>query len=141
MCGIIYVSRKDGLSASPIVAKRYHEQKKRGKEGFGYIAIENGYVKSVARECTEKAIMAKLKKETSSHILFHHRYPTSTENYSEVTHPIVVKNENQHFRMIKKNNTHKLRNIDNKYFRNIRAIQDKLILLAKKHNWKIIERV
>ena len=54
---------------------------------------------------------------------------------------LVVKNENQHFRMIKKNNTHKLRNIDDKYFKNIRAIQNKLILLAKKHNWKIVERV
>lgn len=52
---------------------------------------------------------------------------------------LVVKDENQHYRMIKKNNTHKLRKVDDKYFKNIRAIQNKLILLAKKHKWKIFE--
>jgi len=53
---------------------------------------------------------------------------------------LVVKDEQKHFKMLKKNNTHKLRNVDNKYFKNIRAIQDQLILRAKKYNWKIVDR-
>ena len=42
--------------------------------------------------------------------------------------------------MLKKNNTHKLRKVNSKYFKNIRSIQDQLILLAKKYNWKIVDR-
>lgn len=93
MCGIVYVKREDGLPANKMIIKRYQEQKKRGNEGFGYVAIEDGYIKDVKRATTEAEIIRLLEKEKSSEILFHHRYPTSTENYSEVTHPIVVDNK------------------------------------------------
>ena len=36
---------------------------------------------------------------------------------------LVVEDEKKHFKMIKKNNTHKLRKVDDKFFKNIRAIQ------------------
>lgn len=53
---------------------------------------------------------------------------------------LVVKDEKKHFKMLKKNNTHKLREVDEKYFKNIREIQHQLILKAKKFKWKIIDR-
>jgi len=53
---------------------------------------------------------------------------------------LIVKDEKKHLKMIKKNDTHKLRVVNDKYFKNIRAIQHQLILRAKKYNWKIIDR-
>tara|TARA_B110000037_G_scaffold159154_1_gene179586 strand:- start:2513 stop:3037 length:525 start_codon:yes stop_codon:yes gene_type:complete len=53
---------------------------------------------------------------------------------------LVVRDEQKHFKMLKRNNTHKLRKVDEKYFQNIRKIQYQLILRAKKYNWKIIDR-
>ena len=53
---------------------------------------------------------------------------------------LVVRDEQKHFKMLKKNNTHKLRKVNEKYFHNIRQIQHQLILKAKKFNWKIIDR-
>lgn len=93
MCGIIMVLRGDNKPAKKMIAKRYQEQKSRGRDGFGYIAIEDGYVKKVNRAENEKDILEQLSKETSQDIIFHHRYPTSTPNYLEATHPIVVKNK------------------------------------------------
>ena len=53
---------------------------------------------------------------------------------------LIVEDEKKHLRMIKKNNTHKLRKVEDKYFKNIRAIQHQLILRAKKYNWEILDR-
>ena len=90
MCGIIHVKRNDGLMASKLVAKRFEKQKSRGTDGFGYIEINNGLVGAEVRATTEKEIMEKLKASTADEILFHHRYPTSTPNFIESTHPIKV---------------------------------------------------
>ena len=46
----------------------------------------------------------------------------------------------KHFNLINNNKTHKLRKVNNNYFKNIRLIQEELILLAKKYNWKILDR-
>ena len=70
--------------------KRYEEQKARGTEGFGYIAVEDGYIKRVVRAKTEEEIMAKLETEVSNEILFHHRKPTSTPNYVGAAHPLEI---------------------------------------------------
>ena len=43
--------------------------------------------------------------------------------------------------MIKKNNTHKLRKVSDKYFENIRNIQNELIIRAKKFGWIILDKV
>jgi predicted glutamine amidotransferase len=91
MCGIVYVRRKDGLSANKRVWKKYNKQRTRGNDGFGFIAIEGDTVKSYKRTMTEDKIEDALKAENSAHILFHHRFPTSTENLPESAHPIQVK--------------------------------------------------
>lgn len=93
MCGILFGRRLDGLPIAKALAKRYHEQSHRGKQGFGYIAIKDGKVVDIIRSKTEHDIMASLKQEKSSAILLHHRLPTSTPNTLDTTHPIVVSNK------------------------------------------------
>ena len=92
MCGILYVKREDGIPACGIVKKRYFKQKDRGSEGFGYVAIVGGYVTAVERSESEKNILESLASEKSTEIIFHHRFPTSTPNFAEMAHPIVVDN-------------------------------------------------
>jgi hypothetical protein len=91
MCGLIYVRRKDGGNAAETVEHAYQQQKSRGTRGFGYVAI--GKTSEVKRAESEETILKKLKTEKSSEILFHHREPTSTPNYVDVTHPIRVEHE------------------------------------------------
>lgn len=84
MCGIIYVK---GPNAARKVFKRYNHQKHRGSDGFGFVSI--GQKAEVIRTETETAIRAYLD-EAGDEIIFHHRYPTSTDNVAEVNHPILV---------------------------------------------------
>lgn len=93
MCGIIYVKRKDGIPAAKAVMKRYREQKSRGQQGFGYVAIKNNQVVDYQRTAHESDIMELLSKETAEEILFHHRFPTSTPNFPEAAHPILIQND------------------------------------------------
>ena len=93
MCGICYVRRLDSKLASKMIEKRYRKQKERGSEGFGYVAICDNIVKVYRRSATEKSIIEKLNEETATEILFHHRFPTSTPNFAEASHPIKVDNE------------------------------------------------
>lgn len=93
MCGIVYVKRKDNKPAFKSVMKRYREQKFRGKEGFGYIAITDNQIVSYQRSETEEEIRNLMAKETASEILFHHRLPTSTPNVVEAAHPLFVEKQ------------------------------------------------
>ena len=78
-----------------MVEQAYREQKSRGTRGFGYVAISE--ISEVKRAESEGAILEKLKTEKSSEILFHHREPTSTPNYIDVTHPIRVEHESLNY--------------------------------------------
>jgi predicted glutamine amidotransferase len=91
MCGLIYVRRTDGGSAAETVEAAYKQQKSRGTRGFGYVAI--GQTVEVKRAESESVILKQLKTEKSSEVLFHHREPTSTPNYVDITHPIRVEHE------------------------------------------------
>lgn len=93
MCGICFVKRKHGVNANKAIIKRYKRQKARGTEGYGFIEIHAGVVKKGFRSEGEEAILEALEKSTADEILFHHRTPTSTPNFTEATHPIVVKNK------------------------------------------------
>lgn len=88
-----YVKRKDGKSAKKMVRKRYERQKERGKEGYGYVAIDDNYLVACQKATTEKVIMAAIELETADEMLFHHRMPTSTPNFAEAAHPITVRHE------------------------------------------------
>lgn len=93
MCGIAYVKRKEFGSVRPLI-KRYDEQKSRGQEGYGFVAIDDGCVVAYERHEFWSGILPKLMewKNKAKEILFHHRYPTSTDNIAEQAHPIVVDN-------------------------------------------------
>jgi len=88
MCGIIAVLQKD-KNPTRAIQKRYHMQKDRGNDGFGYVAIKDNKVVSIQR--SEKDIFKKMEKEDANFIIFHHRYPTSTPNLKEMAHPIHIK--------------------------------------------------
>ena len=93
MCGIIHIKRKNGILANKSVIKRYNKQKTRGTEGFGFIELKDGKVVGGKRAEDEKDILEALEKSEADEILFHHRTPTSTPNFIESTHPIVVKHK------------------------------------------------
>lgn len=90
MCGIIYAKRTDEKGAKKLILKRYEKQKTRGTDGFGFISLENGIVGKEFRAEEEKDIKKLLNDSSCDEILFHHRYPTSTPNFIEATHPIKV---------------------------------------------------
>lgn len=91
MCGIVAI-RREGKSkkVSKMIIKRYHNQRSRGNEGFGFVSVENGHVKAYTRSQTEEDIITELKKSDTHDIMFHHRYPTSTPNFAPASHPIKV---------------------------------------------------
>jgi len=94
MCGIIYAIKKDKKqSAVKSTLKKYQDQKTRGTQGFGFLAVEGGQIKKWGQSQTEEGITEQLGDVKSAEILFHHRYPTSTPNVLEGTHPIKVSND------------------------------------------------
>lgn len=94
MCGIVYVKRFDGKIARKQVIKRYHKQKDRGEDGYGYLTIDPRHkVSKVHRFQFEHEAKAALERSESKEILLHHRFPTSTPNLVEATHPIVVSHD------------------------------------------------
>jgi predicted glutamine amidotransferase len=90
MCGIIYVKHKTQTLSPKSVLQRYARQRRRGTDGFGYVAIRHGHLVSEQRATAEAEILAMLRGEQAAEVLFHHRLPTSTPNFIEATHPIVV---------------------------------------------------
>lgn len=94
MCGLAYVYRLDNKPAFKQLLKRYDKQKDRGTEGYGYIAIkQSGNVSKVARFQFEHEMKKSLEATKYHQVLLHHRYPTSTPNVPEATHPIFVSHE------------------------------------------------
>lgn len=93
MCGIVFARRFDGKPANNVVKTRYNKQKKRGTDGYGMAKVNGHEFLGVDRSTDEKGIMGALEETEATEILFHHRYPTSTPNIVESTHPIEVKHE------------------------------------------------
>lgn len=91
MCGLVCVFRKDGKNAIKTTLKRFDKQRERGKEGFGAALINGETLTHLLRDTDEEGIREKMEKEHAQGVLFHHRFPTSTINIEEATHPIVVK--------------------------------------------------
>jgi glucosamine 6-phosphate synthetase-like amidotransferase/phosphosugar isomerase protein len=98
MCGIIYVKHKTSSLSPKVILRRYERQRTRGTDGFGYVAIRDGTLCSEQRATTEREIVAKLHGEQAAEVLFHHRLPTSTPNFVEATHPIVVNHPDLRYR-------------------------------------------
>ena len=91
MCGILFLSTSNGQRALKPIIKRYEKQKERGKEGFGFVSIDNrGYIGKVVRATKEADILAELRRVDAHTIMLHHRFPTSTPNYAEAAHPLKI---------------------------------------------------
>ena len=90
MCGLIAVLRPNHKPAAKMIWRRYKQQKSRGSQGFGYVAVNPDLSITVFRSTDEKPIQDALHRERASMILFHHRFPSSTPNLVESAHPLLV---------------------------------------------------
>ncbi len=90
MCGLLHVKRFDGKNAVKMTERRYHHQKERGKEGFGFVGLNGGVVGKHLRASEEDTILEALKITTADEVLFHHRNPSSTINVWECAHPFLI---------------------------------------------------
>ncbi len=93
MCGIVYYKSFDGRNVSKKVLKQYNRQRDRGTEGFGYYMPETNRLAHNAREHRIKRL---LKREQATEVLFHHRWPTSTDNVRNACHPFSTKDTFEH---------------------------------------------
>jgi len=91
MCGIIYAKNITGKEpVNSLVKILYQNQKDRGKEGFGFVGMNEKKIHAY-RATQEKSIMGFLNENPYSEILFHHRNPTSTPNTIKSAHPFIIK--------------------------------------------------
>lgn len=92
MCGLaaVFSKGKKKRRAGLKVIELFNSQRVRGLKGFGYLGITNGKLVSIGRSKDEEEIKSLLRNDKAQHILFHHRYPTSTKNTLGTTHPIFV---------------------------------------------------
>lgn len=102
MCGIVYVrslgSRKNQKSAVDKVLELFENQKSRGTQGLGFVAIKNHTVIGYKRfEEVDEMKTGIALFDKADEILFHHRYPTSTPNIAESNHPIKVSHSSLEF--------------------------------------------
>jgi len=88
MCGIILAESFDGLDVNEFVAQQYEAQKHRGSEGFGFFDRTRNRLRKATKE---RKILSQLKNTPSSSIMFHHRWPTSTDNVKNACHPFSTK--------------------------------------------------
>ena len=96
MCGLIaHISNKNPEYTRETVLNQYERQHERGSRGFGLISISKPKKKEPA-VCTIKRATEPVKALLDIHMssapimLFHHRFPTSTDNTLEQTHPIRI---------------------------------------------------
>lgn len=91
MCGLVGVFSKRNKPVGQIVYNLFKKQEVRGKDGFGYLAIDSEWnLIGVHRAKYEFEMRKLLFAEKSPIILFHHRQPTSTKNTIGTTHPFFV---------------------------------------------------
>lgn len=70
------------------IKKRYKDQRNRGTEGFGFYIPETN---RLVLNTKESRIISLLKRDEAKEILFHHRFPTSTDNVRNACHPFSTK--------------------------------------------------
>jgi predicted glutamine amidotransferase len=78
-----------GQPARDMIKQQYDKQRSRGHDGFGFVATAG--TPKLCRRTDEKVIMNELKKTDAAEILFHHRFPTSTDNVRNACHPFKIK--------------------------------------------------
>lgn len=84
MCGIVYTKSLDNKPVNKQVIKQYKNQRNRGNQGFGYFMPQ---LNVLFHHPKENRAMKRLKTKFATEILFHHRFPTSTDNVINACHP------------------------------------------------------
>lgn len=88
MCGIIFAESFVNHDVTPVILTQYEKQKNRGTEGFG---LYDRNANHLVRSTTEHGIKKWLSKYQATSVLFHHRFPTSTDNTKNACHPFSTK--------------------------------------------------
>jgi len=94
MCGIVYANNFKGSPVNKQVIERYKAQRTRGINGFGFFVPE---ANRLTHNTREGRILSLLGRREDSEVLFHHRFPTSTENVRNACHPFSTLSNNKHF--------------------------------------------
>ena len=93
MCGIVYMKSFRNKNVTNKILNRYQAQRNRGTSGFGF------YLPGADRlthNANENRIIKLLKQQVTSEALFHHRFPTSTDNVRNACHPFSTKKTFEH---------------------------------------------
>lgn len=93
MCGIIAEFNKKNKKANDFIINQFEEQHARGQRGFGIIRINKKGETKIDRACETTKFLLDLYLKPSPMIIAHHRTPTSTPNWLDQTHPIIVSNK------------------------------------------------
>lgn len=100
MCGIIAAfntdaakNKKEKEFVNEWVISQFEDQKNRGTQGFGIVAIEEDSTYKIFRATEGYKFMYDIHENPVYKMLMHHRIPTSTENKMKQTHPILVSNK------------------------------------------------
>lgn len=89
MCGIVAAISKQDETVNDWVINTFQEQTSRGLQGFGAVFFDKEkHIIKRATEITQALITLNL--NPSNGILFHHRFPTSSKNKINQTHPFLV---------------------------------------------------
>lgn len=93
MCGLIAIlGRPNSKNTNKILLDQYENQASRGKNGFGLIEINKTEL-NIKRSMSEPRAMLDMASASAKILLLHHRFPTSTPNLHDQTHPILVSNK------------------------------------------------
>ena len=98
MCGIIAAfnkntKKKKAEKVNDYIVNQFEDQHSRGQRGFGIIRIDPKGKIEIDRACETTKFLIDLYMKPSTMMIAHHRTPTSTENWLDQTHPIVVSNK------------------------------------------------
>lgn len=91
MCGIVGAFSKTE-DVNEFILNQYEDQEHRGSKGFGAVFIKEDNTFDVKRATEPIKALIDLNLNPSRMVLFHHRFPTSSANKINQTHPILVEN-------------------------------------------------
>lgn len=91
MCGII-MGISETKNVNQQVIDQLENQITRGQKGFGIIYIDKENKVEIRRATELTKVLVDLYMKESKKIILHHRFPTSSDNQLDQTHPIEINN-------------------------------------------------
>jgi predicted glutamine amidotransferase len=97
MCGIVFAHNRDEKKkVNDTIIVQFNKQRERGVEGFG-VLLKKPNGSFLIRAENETETMKQLLQQPSNLILFHHRFPTSSKNTIQQTHPMHIEKGGKHY--------------------------------------------